>query len=187
MLRKRRSKRLKSPLRTPRIAPIRPNQRWSLDFVHDQLSNGHRIRLLTVVDEYTRESVALEVASSLTASCVTRALQESFTHRGQKPEALVCDNGPEFTSVHFMQWAAQQNIEVQHIEPGKPVQNVFIESFNGRLRDECLNVHWFTSLPLAKHLVAAWRHHYNHERPHSSLGHQPPAVFAKTHQTTLSS
>jgi putative transposase len=117
----------------------------------------------------------------LPSSSVTRALELAIEQRG-KPQTLVCDNGPEFTCLHFLQWAAQQRIDVQHIEPGKPIQNAFAESFNGRMRDECLNAQWFESLRHARSVIADWRAHYNEHRPHSALGYQTPNSFALTYR-----
>lgn len=149
-----------------------------MDFVHDQLANGRTIRVLTVVDDFTRESVALEVATSLPAAVVTQALDRAIAQRKACPKSLTCDNGTEFTSMVFMQWAARHGIDVQFIDPGKPTQNAFVESFNGRLRDECLNTNWFATLDAARAVIATWQHHYNYGRPHSSLGRVPPAIFA---------
>lgn len=181
-VRKRRSRRLKLGARVPRVPAERLNQRWSLDFVHDRLANGRNIRVLTVIDDFSRESVALEVGTSLPASVVTRALDRAISLRGACPKSLCCDNGSEFTSMAFLQWAARHGIDVQFIDPGKPTQNAFVESFNGRLRDECLNTNWFPTLDTARAVIGQWQRHYNHGRPHSALGRVPPAVFALNHQ-----
>jgi putative transposase len=155
-----------------------PNQQWSLDFVHDRLANGRTMRVLTVVDTFTRECLALEVDTCLPSRRVTRALDAVIAERG-RPERLRMDNGSELTSRHFLTWGIDHRIELNHIEPGKPVQNAFIESFNGRLRDECLNTSWFRNLWEARRRIAAWRTEYNHERPHSSLDYRTPHEFAQ--------
>ena len=147
-----------------------------MDFVHDQLADGRTIRVFAVIDDFTRECVAMKVGTSLCAADVAVELFKAIEERGC-PQRLVCDNGPEFTSSHFQKWAARLGIEVQFIEPGKPMQNAFAESFNGRFRDECLNLHWFESLLDARRRTAAWRHHYNHARPHSALGNLNPNKF----------
>jgi putative transposase len=180
-VRKRRRRRLKLAARVPRVPATRANERWSLDFVHDQLSGGRSVRVLTVIDDFTRESVALEVATSLPAAAVTYTLDRAIEQRRACPKSLCCDNGTEFTSMVFMQWAARHGIDVQFIEPGKPTQNAFIESFNGRLRDECLNTNWFPTLEAARVVIRDWQRHYNHDRPHSALGRVPPAIFASNH------
>jgi putative transposase len=136
------------------------------------------MRVLTVIDDFTRENVVLEAGTSLPASLVTQALDRAIEQRGACPKSLCCDNGSEFTSMVFLQWAARHGIDVQFIEPGKPTQNAFIESFNGRLRDECLNTNWFPTLDAARAVLRGWQHHYNHGRPHGSLGRMPPAIFA---------
>jgi putative transposase len=177
-VRKRRRRRLKLAARVPLCAATRINERWSLDFVHDQLASGRTIRVLTVIDDYSRESVALEVGTSLPAAIVTRALDRAIERRGACPRSLRCDNGSEFTSMVFLQWAARHGIDVQFIEPGKPTQNAYIESFNGRLRDECLNTNWFPTLEAARAVIAEWQHHYNYDRPHGALGRTPPTIFA---------
>lgn len=154
-----------------------PDQRWSLDFVSDALWWGRKLRMLTVVDTYTRESLAIEVDTSLSGARVARVLDRVIGERGAQPGEIVMDNGPELTSKALDQWAYERGVELRFIQPGKPVQNAFIESFNGKLRDECLNEHWFTSLYDAREKVAAWRLEYNHERPHSSLRNLTPAAF----------
>jgi putative transposase len=154
------------------------NQEWAVDFAHDALANGRAIRVLTVEDEYTRESLALPVDTSFASRRVTRELESILAER-EKPLAIRCDNGPEFTSRHFLAWCIEKQIALVHIQPGKPQQNGYVESFNGKLRDECLNVNWFENLWDARQKIAAWRVEYNEERPHSSLGYQTPAAFAR--------
>ena len=156
-----------------------PNQEWALDFVSDALASGRAVRGLTIVDSYTRECPAIEVGSGICSRQVTRTLERIIDQRG-KPQALRCDNGPEFTSRHFLAWCEEQGVTVNHIQPGKPMQNGHVESFNGRLRDECLNASWFVNLADAKRKIESWREEYNAERPHSSLAYRTPAEFAKT-------
>ncbi len=162
--------------RLPMVVPTRANERWSLDFVSDQLANGRRIRVLNVVDDYSRECVGQLVDTSISGYRVARFL----TELGRPlPKTLVCDNGPEFTCKAMFFWAREQHVNLHFIQPGKPTQNAFVESFNGRFREGCLNQHWFKSLAEATQIINRWRHHYNHVRPHSSLNFQPPAVFAE--------
>jgi putative transposase len=153
------------------------NQEWALDFVHDAVECGRTIRVLSVVDAYTRECLALEVDTSFASRRVTRVLEQIAAQRGQ-PQAIRCDNGPELTSRHFLAWCVERQIELVHIQPGKPTQNAHVESFHGRLREECLNVSWFQNLFDARRKIAAWRTEYNEERPHSSLGYRTPNEFA---------
>jgi putative transposase len=157
---------------------VRSNQEWALDFVSDALATGRGIRVLTVVDAFTRETLSLEVDVSLSSRRVTRALEEVVERRGN-PEAIRCDNGPELTSRHFLSWCEERKIQLIHIQPGKPMQNGHVESFNGRLRDECLNANWFRNLFDARAKIAAWRDEDNGERPHSSLGYRTPNEFAE--------
>jgi putative transposase len=181
VVRKRRRKRLKAVVRRPMSLPTGTAQRWSMDFVHDQLSDGRRFRVFNVVDDFSRQSVVAYAATSLPSSSVTRALELAIEEHA-KPDTIVCDNGPEFTCLHFLQWAARQRIDVQYIEPGKPIQNALCESFNGRMRDECLNTQWFESLRHARSVIAGWQAHYNQHRPHSALGYRTPNDFALTYQ-----
>jgi putative transposase len=153
------------------------NQEWALDFVHDAVDCGRAIRVLSVVDAYTRECLALEVDTSFASRRVTRVLDAIVAERGQ-PQAIRCDNGPELTSRHFLAWCVERQIELVHIQPGKPTQNAHVESFHGRLRDECLAVSWFQNLFDARRKIAAWRIEYNERRPHSSLGYRTPKEFA---------
>ena len=163
---------------SPRPALTAANQEWAVDFVHDAVASGRAIRVLSMVDEYTRECLTLEVDSSFASRRVTRALENLLLERG-KPLALRCDNGPEFTSRHFLAWCLERGIELVHIPPGKPQQNGYVESFNGKMRDECLNVSWFENLFDARRKIAAWQREYNEERPHSALDYQTPAEFAR--------
>jgi putative transposase len=176
-VRRRRGRRRATGMRVPLAPPQAANQRWSLDFVADQLANGRRFRILTVVDDFTRECLATVVDTSLPGVRVVQELDRLVAERG-RPAAIVSDNGSELTGHAVLRWAAERAIDWHYIQPGKPVQNAFIEAFNGRLRDECLNESWFTSLAHAQRLVEAWRVDYNTVRPHGRLGKLPPAVFA---------
>jgi putative transposase len=164
--------------RAPLVLPRGPNQRWSLDFVHDQLSDGRRFRILAIVDDFTRECLALVADTSLSGLRVGRALDAIIAERG-KPAACVSDNGTELTSTAILRWSQETGVAWHYIAPGKPQQNAFIESFNGRLRDELLNETLFTSLAHARAALAAWRLDYNTVRPHSSIGNLSPADYAK--------
>ncbi len=155
-----------------------PNQEWAIDFLADGLATGRGLRILTVVDSYTRECLAIEVDTSLSSRRVTRALEWVVGQRGCV-QVIRCDNGPEFTSRHFLGWCEERGIRLLHIQPGRPMQNGRVESFNGRLRDECLNTNWFMTLAEAKAKIERWREEYNADRPHSSLAYQTPEAFAK--------
>jgi putative transposase len=154
------------------------HERWSLDFVHDALGSGRRIRALTIVGDYTHESLAIEVDTSISGARVTRVLDMLGEIRGL-PKTLMMDNGPELTSLVMLRWAADRRVRLHHIAPGKPTQNAFIESFNGKFRDECLNEHSFESLAGAREIIEAWRLDYNANRPHSSLGNRTPEEFVR--------
>ncbi|MEB1406160.1 IS3-like element IS476 family transposase, partial [Xanthomonas campestris pv. campestris] len=164
------------------LASSMPNDTWSMDFVFDALANARRIKCLTVVDDFTRESVDIAVDHGISGAYVVRLLDQAACFRGY-PRAVRTDNGPEFTSRAFIAWTQQHGIEHILIEPGAPTQNAYIESFNGKFRDECLNEHWFTSLAQARDVIADWRRHYNQIRPHSSCGRIPPAQFAANYRT----
>jgi putative transposase len=165
----------------PRPALTAANQEWAVDFAHDAIASGRAIRVFSVVDECTRECLTLEVDTSFASRRVTRALEMILTER-EKPLVIRCDNGPEFTSRHFLAWCIERQIELVHIQPGKPQQNGYVESFNGKLRDECLNVSWF------ENLCDARQKEFNEERPHSALGYQTPAEFARqpSHRVRMS-
>jgi putative transposase len=162
---------------TPLKRPEEANQVWSMDIVSDALCDGRKTRILTLIDEHTRESLALEVDTSITGERVSRVLDRVVASRGV-PEYVRSDNGPEFRSNAVATWASRRGITLDFIEPGKPIQNATLESFNGKFRDECLNEHWFTSLADARRTIEAWRTEYNTERPHSALGYQTPSEFA---------
>jgi putative transposase len=165
--------------RTAQPAPTltQINQEWSMDFVTDTLSTGRSFRALPVVDSWTRECVALEAGTCLTSQRVSRVLEWVMAQRG-KPHTIRCDNGPEFTSRHFLAWCEQEKIQLLHIQPGKPMQNGKVESFNGRLRDECLNANWFRNMDDARKKLESWRQEYNQQRPHSALDYLTPEEFA---------
>jgi len=163
----------------PLLARTAANQEWALDFAHDAVDCGRAIRVLSVVDAYTRECLALEVDTSFASRRVTRVLEAIAVQRGM-PGTIRCDNGPELTSRHFLAWCIERKIELVHIQPGRPMQNGRVESFHGKLRDECLRVSWFGNLFEARRKITAWRNEYNQERPHRSLGYRTPEEFART-------
>jgi len=165
--------------RAPMKVPLFANDRWSLDFVSDQMTDGRRFRVLTVVDDCTRECLALVADTSLSGARVARELDRLVAERG-KPKMMVSDNGSELTSNAILTWADQSRIAWHYIAPGKPMQNAFIESFNGRLRDEMLNETLFTSLGQARVALRCWQADYNDVRPHSQLGWKTPSEFAAT-------
>jgi putative transposase len=156
-----------------------PNERWSMDFMCDQLSNGRSFRTLNIVDDFTRESLAIEVDVSLSGERVIRVLDQLRETRGL-PQSIVVDNGPEFTGRALDTWAYRYGVSLAFIAPGKPSQNGYAESFNGKFRDECLNQHWFITLNDAKRKIESWRQDYNQVRPHSSLGNLSPIEYAQT-------
>jgi putative transposase len=176
-IRQRRPIRWKGRVTSP--AATRANERWSMDFVSDCVSTGKVIRMLTIVDDCTRECPVIEVDTSLGGLRVRRVLDRIASEHGL-PEAIVVDNGPEFRGRVLAAWSEQRGVRLEFIQPGKPAQNAYIESFNGRLRDECLNANWFTSLSDARRKIETWRQDYNQQRPHSSLNYLPPAEFART-------
>lgn len=161
------------PARAPLRVSSRPNENWTMDFVSDRLASGRKFRVLTLEDEWTREGLGVAVGLSLPSAAVLALLGRAVRVYG-RPARLVVDNGPEFAGAALAAWAQARGVVLHFIDPGKPVQNAFIESFNGRLRAECLNEHWFTSLAEARAAIAAWRRHYNAKRPHSSLGYSTP-------------
>ena len=176
MVRRRRGRKRALGTRAPMTLPGAINQRWSLDFVSDALSDGRRFRILCVVDDFSRECLATVVDTSLGGVRVVRELDRLTAERAL-PRMVVSDNGTELTSCAVLRWATGR-LEWHYIEPGKPVQNAFVESFNSRLRDECLNEHVFLTLAEARETIEAWRYDYNHLRPHSSLGALTPTEFA---------
>ncbi len=162
----------------PLVVAERVNQRWSMDFIHDSTAAQRPFRAFALVDDFRRECLAIEAATSLTGERVKRVLDRVIADRG-RPEAMLSDNAPEFTSRVLEACSLERKIRHDFIEPGKPHQNGFLESFNGRLREECLNTPWFSSLADARRKLEAWRNDYNHERPHSSLDYLTPAEFAQ--------
>lgn len=176
-LKRKRRRKSGSHLRVVLPAPSRLNERWSMDFVTDSLVNGRRFRSLTVVDDHSRESIAIEADFSLTGERVARVLERLAQTRGL-PNIITVDNGPEFAGKALDAWAYQHGIRLHFIRPGKPVENAYIESFNGRFRDECLNENLFRTLDEARHIIEAWRIDYNRIRPHSALGNLTPEEFA---------
>jgi putative transposase len=176
-VRTKKRKKLTRP-RVPMILPAGANERWSVDFMSDQLASGRRFRILNLVDDYTRECVLQIVDFSISGQRLARELDQLGLSR-PLPRTIVCDNGPELTCKAMFFWARETGIRLHFIQPGKPTQNAFVESFNGKFRDYCLNLHWFASLEDARSTIEAWRCHYNEVRPHRSLGKRPPAVFAQ--------
>lgn len=184
---------LQVPLKRPRkrlamkrprpLPPTAAGQVWAYDFVFDACANGQQLKCLTVIDEYTRESLAIDVAGSIRSSRVIEVLSQLVSVHGA-PRILRSDNGPEFVSKALLKWALGQNLDTALIDPGKPWQNGTAESFNGKFRDECLSMEWFRNRQEAKAVIEQWRHHYNHVRPHSSLGNQTPAAFKKRISST---
>ena len=182
MLRRKKRKRV-SRKRVPLPVPTRPNERWSMDFLSDQLADGRRIRVLAVIDEYSREALALEAATSFPGSAVALVLEGLAKARGY-PKSIVSDNGPEFIGRALDTWAYEHKVLLDFIEPGKPSQNAFGESFNGKFRDECLNQNWFLHLREARLIMEKWRLDYNENRPHSSLGQLTPSEYVANWRKT---
>ena len=176
-LRRRRRKRWVRGGGMPSTAPLKVNERWSMDFVSDRVATGQSVRVLNVVDDYTRESLAVEVDTSLASERVIRALETAIEEHG-RPMAIVCDNGPEFRSRALEAWSEQRKIQLEFIDPGKSMQNAFVESYNGRMRDECLNANWFLNVADARRKILEWRQDYNQQRPHSALGYRTPSEYA---------
>lgn len=172
-LKKRRRKKLPQVVRVPFEKAQHPNEIWSFDFVHDYVETDRKLKCLTVVDDCSKKSPGLLVSYSITAFDLTKF----FDSLAKLPSKLRCDNGPEMSSREFMSWAKQRNIEIEFIEPGKPIQNAYVESFNSRFRDECLNEELFVDLDDAKNKIERWRKLYNEKRPHSALGMKTPKQF----------
>lgn len=177
---KRSRKRRKSERRFMFLAPTRPNELWAMDFVLDSFENGWKFRVLTVKDLFTHEALVLYVDRSIPGVRVAQVLGQLIAKRG-KPRAIICDNGTEYTSKAMDEWAHSNGVELQFIQPGKPVQNAFIESFNGKFRNSCLNFNSFKDLADARAIIEAWRITYNFDRPNKPLGKLTPAEFAKKH------
>jgi putative transposase len=169
------------------LAPAQEvNERWSMDFVGDSLADGRTFRTLNIVDDFSREAPAIVVDQSIPGERVVRELDTLGAERGL-PKMIVMDNGPEFAGKALDAWAYRNGVTLHFIRPGKPVENAYVESFNGKFRDECLNEHWFTSVPHARDVIEGWRQDYNEVRPHSSLGNLAPAEFARRAQAELRS
>lgn len=177
-VRRRKRKRISVIERKPLPKPTRANVSWSMDFVADGMIGGRRLRCLNIVDDCTRECLAIEVDTSITGVRVQAVLERLADTRGL-PMSITVDNGPEFDGQVLDKWAYRRAVQLSFIRPGKPNENAYIESFNGKFRDECLNEHWFLSLAHARSIIEDWRIEYNTERPHSSLGNLTPAEFAK--------
>ena len=177
MVRRRGGRKRALGTRAPMTLPSGPNQRWSLDFLGDALTDGRRFRILAVVDDFTRECLCLVADTSISGQRVAREL-DAIVARRTRPLCCVSDNGTELTSMAILRWSAERRVSWHYIAPGKPTQNAFVESFNGRLRDECLNETLFTSLAHARVTLAAWQRDYNHVRPHSGLAGATPAEAA---------
>jgi putative transposase len=178
-LKRRKRQKRASRVRLALAEPVRPNERWTMDFMSDGLWNGRKIKILTVLDIFTKECLALEVDTSINGDRVARVLDGLIFMRGC-PAAITTDNGPEFTGIALDRWAYRNKVRLDFIKPGKPIQNAFIESFNGRLRHECLNQHYFVTLLEAKRIIETWRLEYNSFRPHGSLNGMTPEAFKKT-------
>lgn len=177
VLRKKRRRKGAAGARVTMPPPQRPNERWYMDFVTDSIVNGRRFRALAIVDDYSRECPAIEVDTSLGGLRVVNVLERLAETRGL-PDVITMDNGPEFTGRHLDAWAYRNNVKLNFIRPGKPIENAFAESFNGRLRDECLNANWFINLKHARETIEEWRIDYNEVRPHSSLKGSTPKEYA---------
>jgi len=177
-IRRRRRKKIPMADRQPLIRPGHANEIWSMDFVFDRIASGRTLKCLVIVDDATHEAVAVVPEHTIGGDHLTRILDGICSQRG-KPTIIRSDNGPEFTGKAMLTWAHRNGIALRLIEPGKPNQNAYVESFNGRLRDECLNEHWFTSLFHARAVIEDWRREYNEERPKKSLGGLTPAQYAK--------
>ncbi len=177
-VRRRRRKKIPVADRQPLERPAAANQVWSMDFVFDRVASGRAIKSLTIVDDATHESIAIKPEHSIGGDHLVRLMDQVCAQRG-KPKIIRTDNGKEFTGRSMLTWAHRHDIALRLIEPGKPNQNAYIESFNGRLRDECLNEHWFTSLRHAQVVIETWRREYNEQRPKRALGGLTPAAYAK--------
>ena len=183
-LRKRKRKKIAAAARVVMPAPAGPNEKWSMDFVTDSLVTGRRFRALSIVDDYSRECLAIEVDTSLGGARVVAVLDRLAETKGL-PRTITMDNGPEFTSRCLDEWAYRNGVKLNFIRPGKPVENAFAESFIGRLREECLNENWFISLKDARDIIERWRIDYNEGRPHTSLGGLTPLEYVKNNGKTL--
>jgi putative transposase len=177
-LRRKRRRKGAAGIRVVMPSALRPNEQWSMDFVSDSVVTGRRFRALTIIDNYTRECPAIEVDTSLGGTRVVSVLERLSAIRGL-PETLTIDNGPEFAGKALDEWAYRKGVKLNFIRPGKPIENAYAESFNGRLRDECLNTNWFMTLKHARDVIEEWRKDYNEVRPHSSLKGNTPKEYAE--------
>ena len=177
-VRRRKRKKVLAGERQPLLRPTLANQVWSMDFVFDRTAESRVIKCLTIVDDATHEAVAIEVERAISGQGLTRVLDRLALSRGL-PKVIRTDNGKEFCGKAMVTWAHERGVQLRLIEPGKPNQNAYIESFNGRLRDECLNEHWFTNLLHARTIIETWRREYNEERPKKALDGRTPAAYAK--------
>lgn len=177
-VRRRKRKKVQPGERQPLVRPVAANQVWSMDFVFDRTAEGRVIKCLTIVDDATHEAVTIEVERAISGLGVTRVLDRLALSRGL-PQVIRTDNGKEFCGKAMVIWAYQQGVQLRLIQPGKPNQNAYVESFNGRLRDECLNEHWFTNLLQARTTIETWRREYNEERPKKALGGLTPSLYAR--------
>lgn len=184
-IRRRRRKKVPIADRQPLVKPTAPNEIWSADFVFDRTAEGRVLKCLAIVDDATAEAVAIVPARAIGGLAVTRALDRLAATRGL-PRVLRTDNGLEFCGRAMLTWAHERRVTLRLIEPGKPTQNAYVESFNSRFREECLNEHWFTSLAHAEVIIEAWRREYNEERPKKGLGGLTPAAFAQQLQSKAS-
>lgn len=183
-LNKRPKKKIQRHLRLVLPLVDKPNQIWSMDFVSDEFGDGRKFRCFNLVDDFTHESLLMEADRSLKSEKLVHFFNKLKTKR-KLPEMIVCDNGPEFISQNLDIWAYQNKVQLKFIQPGKPTQNAFVESFNGKFRDECLNMHWFISLEHARYEIEQWRKDYNENRPHRSLKMKTPNEFAKDYEKML--
>jgi putative transposase len=167
------------------VVPNRPNELWAMDFVSDSFESGRRFRVFALKDLFTHESICLFAERSIPGQTVANKLDDVIRERGSKPKSIICDNGTEFTCKAMDQWEHRTGVTLQFIEPGKPIQNAFIESFNGKLRRECLDQNWFKDLADAKETLESWRQEYNNERPNKPLGKLTPSEFAKQHKALV--
>jgi putative transposase len=177
-LRRKHRKKRAQGLRVARPTPAGPNEVWSMDFVHDRLVTGEKIKCLTLIDQYTREGLVIHVDRAIKGKDVAQMLTK-LKWQGRKPKVIVSDNGSEFCSHAMAKWAQENDVRLHFIQPGKPTQNCFTESFNGKFRYDCLDANNFLSLQHARFLIEEWRRKYNEKRPHSSIGRIPPAEFAR--------
>lgn len=185
-IRKRPKKKLRDHLRLVLPVPQKPNHIWSMDFVSERLFDQRRFRCFNIVDDFTRENIVIHPDRSIKSEKLVNIFEKLKITRGL-PKMIVCDNGPEFISQNLDIWAYQNKVDLKFIQPGKPVQNAYIESFNGKFRDECLNQHWFLNLEEARFEIEKWRKDYNENRPHSSLRMKTPNEFAKEYEMELTS